>query len=92
MDHRVEKLLPVDFLIFEKYETYYEYVNNVYLKYFSRLIPRPLTLILRHNLTNEEKVLFKGELFHVINFKFWHNNVRFELSDNFKEVYRDWMK
>ncbi|HEC40810.1 MAG TPA: hypothetical protein ENI29_21380 [bacterium] len=92
MDHRVEKLLPVDFLIFEKYETYYDYVKNIYLKYFSRLIPRPLTLILRHNLTNEEKVLFKGELFHVINFKFWHNNVRFELSDNFKEVYRDWMK
>ncbi|HEC39830.1 hypothetical protein LCGC14_0581300 [marine sediment metagenome] len=92
MDHRVEKLLPVDFLSFNKYETYYDYVKNIYLKYFSRLIPRPLTLILRHNLTNEEKVLFKGELFHVINFKFWHNNVRVELSDNFKEVYRDWMK
>ncbi|MCK4379762.1 MAG: hypothetical protein KAW51_01400, partial [Candidatus Lokiarchaeota archaeon] len=57
----------------------------------SKLIPRPLNVILKHILTKQEKELFKGDLFHIIDFKFWHNNARFELSDNFKEVYREWV-
>jgi len=89
---QIEELIPNEFFKFVGEETFYSYIKNIDLKYFSKLIPRPLTLILKHNLTNEEKELFKGDLFHVINFKFWHNNVRFELSDNFKEVYREWMK
>jgi len=89
---QIEELIPIEFFKFVGEETFYSYIKNMDLKYFSKLIPRPLTLILKHNLTNEEKELFKGDLFHVINFKFWHNNVRFELSDNFKEVYRVWMK
>ncbi len=89
---QIEELIPIEFFKFVGEETFYSYIKNIDLKYFSKLIPRPLSLILKHNLTNEEKELFKGDLFHVINFKFWHNNVRFELSDNFKEVYREWMK
>ncbi len=89
---QIEELIPIEFFKFVGEETFYSYIKNTDLKYFSKLIPRPLTLILKHNLTNEEKELFEGDLFHVINFKFWHNNVRFELLDNFKEVYREWMK
>ncbi|MFX0028346.1 MAG: hypothetical protein ACFE8B_04005 [Candidatus Hermodarchaeota archaeon] len=87
-----EELVPTEFLKFDGEDTFYNYIRNIDLKYFSKLIPQPLTLILKHNLTDQEKELFKGELFHVINFKFWYNNVRFELSDNFKEVYREWIK
>ncbi|MFX1376998.1 MAG: hypothetical protein ACFFA0_14425 [Promethearchaeota archaeon] len=89
---QMEKQVPLEFLKIVGEETFYDYIKNKNLKYFSKLIPRPLSLVLKHNLTNEEKELFQGDLFHVINFKFWHNNVRFELSDNFKEVYREWMK
>lgn len=88
---QIEEIKPIEFFKIDGEESFYNYIK-IDLKYFSKLIPRPLTLILKHNLTNEEKELFKGDLFHVINFKFWHNNVRFELSDNFKEVYREWMK
>jgi len=89
---QIEETTPIEFFDNAGEYTFYEYIKNIALKYFSKLIPRPLTLILKHILTNEEKELFKGDLFHVINFKFWHNNVRFEISDNFKEVYREWMK
>ncbi|MBY8983799.1 MAG: hypothetical protein KGD65_01905 [Candidatus Lokiarchaeota archaeon] len=92
IEFQIEQGVPINFFSINNNDTYYEYMENIFLKYFSKLIPRPLSLILKHNLTNEEKELFKGDLFHVIDFKFWHNNVRFELSDNFKEVYREWMK
>ncbi|MHA1990683.1 MAG: hypothetical protein ACW98A_06930 [Candidatus Hodarchaeales archaeon] len=92
IDFQVEEASPINFFIINNDDSYYDYIEKGFLKYFSKLIPRPLSLILKHNLTNEEKELFKGDLFHVINFKFWHSNVRFELSDNFKEVYREWMK
>ncbi|MHA2282925.1 MAG: hypothetical protein ACXAC5_18945 [Promethearchaeota archaeon] len=91
-EFQIEQGVPINFFSINSGDTYYGYMENAFLKYFSKLIPRPLSLILKHNLTNEEKELFKGDLFHVIDFKFWHNNVRFELSDNFKEVYREWMK
>ncbi|MFX1313047.1 MAG: hypothetical protein ACFFHD_10585, partial [Promethearchaeota archaeon] len=87
-----EKLIPINYFGLNKTESFYNYIKNRELQYFSKLVPRPLTLILKHILTNEEKEDFKGELFHVINFKFWHNNVQFEISDNFKEVFREWMK
>ena len=89
---QIEEIKPSNFFNILNEETYSDFVEKNFLKYLSKLIPRPLTLILKHNLTNEERLLFKGELFHVIDFKYWHNNVRLELSDNFKEVYREWMK
>ena len=84
--------IPLNFFNLDDNETFYDYIKNTELKYFSKLVPRPLTVILKHNLTNEERELFNGDLFHVLDFKFWHNNARFELSDNFKEVYREWIK
>ena len=92
LNNQVENILPFTFFNLEENETFYDYVKNTELKYFSKLVPRPLTVILKHVLTNEEKELFKGDLFHVLDFKFWHNNARYELSDNFKEVYREWVK
>ncbi|MFX0004106.1 MAG: hypothetical protein ACFE9C_07475 [Candidatus Hodarchaeota archaeon] len=92
LNNQLENILPFKFFNLEENETFYDYVKNTELKYFSKLVPRPLTVILKHILTNEEKELFKGDLFHVLDFKFWHNNARFEISDNFKEVYREWVK
>jgi len=92
IDFPLEKLLPLEYFNLSAEETFYNYIKNMDLKYFSKLIPRPLSLTLKHILTNDEKEFFNGDLFHVINFKFWHNNARFELADNFKEVYRTWAK
>jgi len=89
---QIENIIPFNYFNLDEDETFYNYVKNTELKYFSKLVPRPLTVTLKHILTNEEKDLFNGDLFHVIDFKFWHNNARFELSDNFKEVYREWVR
>jgi len=87
-----EEQVPINFFNLHGEDHFYDYIKELELKYFSKLIPRPLTLILKHNLTSEEKELFEGDLFHVLSFKFWHTNSRFELADNFKEVYREWLK
>lgn len=92
LNPQIEKKIPLYYFNLDEEETFYDYVKNMELKYFSKLIPRPITVTLKHILTDEEKELFKGDLFHVIDFKFWHNNARFEISDNFKEVYREWVK
>ncbi|MBD3211100.1 MAG: hypothetical protein GF311_00705 [Candidatus Lokiarchaeota archaeon] len=73
--------------------SYYEYLKENELKYFSDLIPIPSSLILRHQFTHEELDLFKGDLFQVFTFKYWgEGNIAFNLSDNFKKVYREWIK
>lgn len=92
LNPQIEKIIPLNYFNLDEDETFYNYIKNIELKYFSKLIPRPLTVTLKHILTNEERELFKGDLFHVIDFKFWHNNARFEILDNFKEVYREWVK
>ena len=89
---QLQKLKPIEFLSLNEEDTFYKYILEMELKYFSKLIPRPLTLILKHNLTNEEKEQFKGDLFHVFNFRFWHDNLKTKISDNFKEVYREWIR
>jgi hypothetical protein len=86
-----EQQIPINFLSLEE-ETFYNYLKEVELKYYSKLIPRPLTLILHHNLTKEERDLFKSDLFHVINFRYWGDNLKADMSDNFKQVYREWHK
>lgn len=92
MNPQFEEQVPLNFFNLNGEDHFYDYIKELELKYFSKLIPRPMTLILKHNLTSEEKELFKEDLFHVLNFKFWHTNSRFELADNFKEVYREWLK
>jgi hypothetical protein len=92
MQPTLENSIPSNYFTLSNDETFYSYIKENELKYFSKLIPRPITVILKHILTNEEKELFRGDLYHIIDFKFWHNNARFELSDNFKEVYREWVR
>ncbi|TFG07954.1 MAG: hypothetical protein EU539_03690 [Promethearchaeota archaeon] len=88
-----EEQIPQNFFSLGDTDRFYDYLRDFELKYFSKLIPRPLTLILKHNLTNEEKSLFKSDLFHVFNFRFWgKNNFKVDVSDNFKEAYREWVK
>ena len=92
LNPQLENITPFNYFNLDGNETFYDYIKDTELKYFSKLVPRPLTVILKHILTNEEKELFNGDLFHVLDFKFWHNNARFEISDNFKEVYREWVR
>ena len=79
-------------LLRESGMSFYSYLKESEMKYYSKLIARPISLILRHEVSEKEKELFVGDLFHVIGFKYWHNNVQFEISDNFYEVYREWLK
>ncbi|MFO7795978.1 MAG: hypothetical protein R6W84_07475 [Promethearchaeia archaeon] len=77
----------------ENSNSFYEYIRENELKYFSNLIPVPSTMILKHKLNNEELELFKGDLFQVFGFKNWGvGNIALDLSDNFQEVYREWIK
>ncbi|MFX0188088.1 MAG: hypothetical protein ACFE8A_10165 [Candidatus Hodarchaeota archaeon] len=86
-------LIPYKFFSIDENDTFYNYLKERELKYFSKLIPQPVTLILKHNLTNEEIELFNADFFHVFNFRFWgKNNIKIDLADNFKEVYREWVK
>ncbi len=92
LNQQLENIIPLNYFNLDENETFYDYIKNSELKFFSKLVPRPLTVTLKHILTNEEKQLFNGDLFHVLDFKFWDNNVRFELLDNFEEVYREWVR
>ncbi len=87
-----EKIKTIDLLNTDNEDNFYTFLKEKELKYFSRLIPRPITLILKHNLTKEEKEAFKEDLFHVFNFRYWHNSVKVEISDNFKSAYKSWVK
>ncbi len=87
-----EKIIPKNYLSIDEQNTFYNYVKKNELRYFSKLIPRPVSLILKQELTAEEVDLFKADLFHVFEFKYWHNKAKYDIADNFKEVYREWIK
>ena len=83
---------PIDYLKINQEVSFLNYIDEKGLKFFSPLVPRPTTVIMKHQLTNEENDLFIADLYHVLNFKYWHNKVKVEISDNFKEVFREWLK
>jgi hypothetical protein len=87
-----ERLKPIEYFSIDEKDTFKNFVKEKELKYFSKLIARPVSLILKQDLTSEEKELFKADLFHVFEFKYWHKNTKFDIADNFKEVYREWVK
>jgi len=87
-----EKIIPVKYFSIDGAEPFYNYIEERKLKYFSKLIPRPVSLILKHELTNEEKELFNADLYHTFNFKYWYKKAKYDIADNFKEVYREWIK
>jgi len=92
LDIEIEKTIPIKYFSIDNEDTFSNYIREVDLKYLSKLIPRPVSLILQHELTSEEEELFNGELYHIFQFKYWHNKTRIEIADNFKEVYREWLK
>ena len=87
-----ETLEPIDYLIENENENFYDYITKNRLKYYSDLVPRPFSLILRHHLDNEEEKKFRDELYHVFNFKFFKNNLKIDISDNFQEAYKKWSR
>ena len=87
-----EITIPYKYLSTDKQNTFYNYLKKKELSYFSKLIPRPVSLILKQELTAEEVDLFSADLFHVFEFKYWHNKAKYDIADNFKEVYREWIK
>jgi hypothetical protein len=87
-----ENIIPVKYFSINGAEQFCNYIKERKLKYFSKLIPRPVSLILKHELTNEEKELFNADLYHTFNFKYWHKKAKYDIADNFKEVYREWIK
>jgi hypothetical protein len=92
LEIEIEKQPPIKYFSIDHEDSFSNYISEVDLKYFSKLIPRPVSLILQHELTSEEQELFNGELYHTFQFKYWHNKARIEMADNFKEVYREWLK
>ncbi|MFW9928664.1 MAG: hypothetical protein ACFFD1_04670, partial [Candidatus Thorarchaeota archaeon] len=92
MTNENESLSPIEYLKINEEVSFLNYIGEKGLKFFSPLIPRPTTVIMKHQLTDEEKGLFNADLFHVLAFKYWHNKVKIEISDNFKEVFREWLK
>jgi len=87
-----EKITPKKYFSIDEQNTFFNYIKEKELRYFSKLIPRPVSLILKQELTAEEVELFNADLFHVFEFKYWHNKAKYDISDNFKEVYREWIK
>ena len=47
---QVEKLSPIEFLSINKDDEFFDYLKERELKFFSKLIPQPATLILKHYL------------------------------------------
>ncbi|MBY8988007.1 MAG: hypothetical protein KGD61_06095 [Candidatus Lokiarchaeota archaeon] len=87
-----EKLIPIEYLNIGEKDTFENFIKEKNLKYFSKLIARPISLILKQDLSAKEKELFNTDLFHVFGFKYWHKNTKYDIADNFKEVYREWIK
>ncbi|MFX0011296.1 MAG: hypothetical protein ACFE9R_13350, partial [Candidatus Hermodarchaeota archaeon] len=87
-----ENKIPIDYLISSERDTFKDFITEKELKYFSKLIARPASLILKQDLTSEEEELFTANLFQVFEFKYWHKNTKYNVSDNFTEVYREWLK
>ena len=92
LDLKPEELTPINFFSIDGQDTFYNYIKEVELKYFSKLVPRPLSLILIHDLSKDESELFNGHLYHVVNFKYWHDYSKYYIADNFIKVYREWEK
>jgi hypothetical protein len=93
LNHDSEKSRPLTFLTKNGEDNFYNYIRDNELKYYSKLIPVPKTLILKHLLTHDEKEQFKGDLFQVFEFNLMgEDKLILNLKDNFKEIFREWIK
>ncbi|MHA1726225.1 MAG: hypothetical protein ACTSXH_15535 [Promethearchaeota archaeon] len=87
-----EQQILISYLSIKNGEDFFEFLRETELKYFSKLIPRPKTIILRHLLTNDEKELFNGELYHVFELKFLKSYLELSVNDNFNRIFREWSR
>ncbi|TXT63889.1 MAG: hypothetical protein BAJALOKI1v1_650010 [Promethearchaeota archaeon] len=93
LNHESEHTTPLRYISKNGEEDFFNYIRENELKYFSPLIPIPKTLILKTNLNNEEKQQFKGDLYQVLEFNLMgENKLILNVQDNFKEIFREWIK
>ena len=87
-DYNLEEAKPMNLLNINRDQSFYNYIRETELKYFSHLIPIPSTLILKHRLENDELKQFKDDLFQVFDFNLvGEKKLILQLKNNFKEVY-----
>lgn len=79
--------LPLSYFKIKNGDTFISYLRDTELKYFSKLIPRPKSIILRQLLNTTEKEFFSGDLYHVFSFKYLKSIMEIEVNDNFKRVF-----
>lgn len=88
LSYNFEREKPKTMLNMNEEESFYEYVRETELKYFSKLIPIPSALILKQKFTNEELNQFKNDLFQVFDFNLvGDKKLILQLKNNFKEAY-----
>jgi hypothetical protein len=88
LSYNFEREKPKTMLNMNEEESFYEYVRETELKYFSKLIPIPSALILKQKFTNEELNQFKNDLFQVFDFNLvGDKKLILHLKNNFKEAY-----
>jgi len=84
--------IPLKFIFpDDSQESLFEFLERKELKYFSKLIARPMTITLKHILDENEKDRVKEELYHVFDFQYWHNNLKIRLKNNWNDIYKEWM-
>jgi hypothetical protein len=88
LDYNLEREKPNSLMNTNKEQSFYNYIRETQLKYFSKLIPIPSKLILKQRFTNEELKQFKEDLFQVFDFNLvGDKKLILQLKNNFKEVY-----
>ncbi|MFX1237681.1 MAG: hypothetical protein ACFE8P_08160, partial [Promethearchaeota archaeon] len=73
-------------------DSFHRFIQINELQYFSKLIPLPSSIILKHKLSKQEKAFFREDLFHTIIFKYWHKHAKYSIADNFKTTFKEWEK
>jgi len=92
LDSKQELQAPINFInLGEPQESLYEFLERTELKYFSKLIARPINVALKHIIEGEERERVKSDLFHIFDFRFWQDSMKIELKNNWNEIYRGWM-
>lgn len=92
LDSESEPLIPQNFINSEEsQESLYKFLERSELKYFSKLIARPLSVTLKHKIEGNERERVKGDLYHIFDFRFWQDSIKIELKNNWNEIYKGWM-
>jgi len=92
IDLKQEPQIPIKYLFpDDSQESLYEFLERTELKFFTKLIARPMTVTLKHILEEDEKDKVRDDLYHVFDIQFWHNNLKIRLKNNWNDIYKEWM-